>query len=85
MSKTVSNPLLPITIYVKEGIYKGKEVYWYSFLKNASLFKWMLTLPMFKFNKEQKQICSEAKQEILDYLEIAGKGKIRINKYHGIC
>jgi site-specific recombinase XerD len=72
----------PITIYIKECSYKGGKGYSYTFSKNPALFKWMLTLPMFSFNKKDKRICSEAKQEVLDYLEIAGKGKLRINKYH---
>lgn len=72
----------PFCIYVKRWENKEREGYSYTFLKNPELFKWMLSKPIFYYDKEQRRICSEAKQEVLDYLEIAGKGKLQINKYH---
>lgn len=79
---SLSEPQIPITIYVKGCIYKGKQGYMYSFAKNTGLFKWMLMLPGFGFDKNHNRICTEAKEEVLDYLEIAGRGRLRINKYH---
>jgi integrase/recombinase XerD len=78
----IKKSVKPITIYIKECSYKGGEGYSYSFSKNPALFKWMLAQPMFCFDKKQKRICSDASQEALDYLEIASKGKLQINKYH---
>lgn len=42
----------------------------------------MILKPHFKFNEGLGRICSQAKQEVLDYLESAGNGRFKINKTH---
>lgn len=71
----------PIRVFIKELNLKGEAVYQYTFYKNPELFKWILSLPYFKYAKNEKLLYSPAKEEILDYLEIASKGRLVINKY----
>ena len=70
-----------ITVFIKEVAYQGQTVYRYSFFKNPALFKWMLSLDYFRYDKVQKLLYSPNREDILDYLEIAGRGKLSINKY----
>ncbi len=71
----------PIMVFIKEVSLKGEALYGYTFYKNPALFKWILSLPYFKYDKSEKLLYSSAKEEVLDYLEIASKGKLIINKY----
>lgn len=69
-------------LYIKEISINGKSCYSYTFKKNVALFKWLLELPYCKYDTEERIIYSEAKQEILDFIEIASKGKLVFNKNH---
>ena len=71
-----------IQVYLRERTYHGKIVFQYSFHKSPKLFKWMLGLEYFKYDREQKMLYSEAIDEVLDMLEIASKGKLAINKHY---
>jgi len=71
-----------IQIYLRETTYQGKIVFQYSFHKNLKLFKWMLGLEYFKYDRKQKMLYSEATDEVVDMLEIASKGKLAINKHY---
>lgn len=72
----------PIQIYIKQRMYKNEVVFQYSFHKNPGLFKWMLSLGYFKYEKKHRLLYSEPKNEIPDLLEMMSKGRLVINKYH---
>lgn len=73
-------PSPTLTIYIQLVTFEGQEVYQYTFYKNIPLFKWLLKLKYFKYNKTEKLLYTEAKQEILNFIEVASKGKLVINK-----
>lgn len=68
------------TIYVKQKTLENNAIYQFTFLQNIALFKWLLSLPYFKYHKTEKLLYTEAKQEILDSIESASQGKLIINK-----
>lgn len=70
----------PIQLYIKRLLYKKQEIYAYTFFKNPVLFKWLLSLKYFKYSRSDKLLYTEARDEILDYIEILGRGKIVIHK-----
>ncbi|WP_162141789.1 tyrosine-type recombinase/integrase [Daejeonella oryzae] len=71
---------MAIHVYIRPLILKSQAVYSYTFQKNPPLFKWLLGLSCFKYDRPGKILYTEAKEEILDYLEIASGGKLLINK-----
>ena len=71
---------MPIIIYIQPLTLKTEAVYSYTFRKNLPLFKWLLSLPYFKYDKTGKMLYTVAKNEILDFIEIASRGKLIINK-----
>lgn len=72
----------PIPLYIKEITLDHALKYSYTFPKNPALFKWLLSLNYLKYDKKQKLLYSEARQEILDFIEASAKGKLNINKFH---
>lgn len=72
----------PKIVYVKEVKMNGIIYFNYTFKKDIDLFKWFLQLAYCKYDKAKKVIYSEAKQEILDFIEIASNDKIIFNKHH---
>lgn len=73
-------PRPALTLYIKSVTFENQEVYQYTFYKNIQLFKWLMNLPHFKYNRTEKLLYTEARQEILDFIEVASKGKLVINK-----
>lgn len=69
-----------IVIYINKLTVDNQERYCYSFQLNKDLFKWLLGISYIKYDKEKKKLHSEAKQEILDFIEISAKGRISFNK-----
>ena len=72
----------PIQLYIKEISVDGRLQYSYTFPKNNALFKWLLSLASLTYNKNRKILYSDASQDILDFIETAAKGRLRINKFH---
>ena len=70
----------PITIYISLLLINNTDRYYYSFRLNKDLFKWLLETSYIKYDKQKKKLYSEASQEILDFIEIAAKGRICFNK-----
>ncbi|TKB96962.1 tyrosine-type recombinase/integrase [Pedobacter cryophilus] len=70
----------PIQLYVKAISHNNKEIYKYTFFKNPALFKWLLSLNYFKYDYSKKILFTDAKEEILDAIQIAAKGRLAINK-----
>ena len=73
-------PRPSLTVYIKLVTFENQEVYQYTFYKNIQLFKWLMNLPHFKYSRTEKLLYTEARQDILDLIEVASKGKLVINK-----
>ncbi|MDB5118825.1 MAG: hypothetical protein JWN56_43 [Sphingobacteriales bacterium] len=71
---------MPIPVYIRPLTLKSQAVYSYTFRKNLPLFRWLMGLSYFKYDKAEKMLYTEAKEEILDFIEIASMGKLLINK-----
>lgn len=71
---------MPITVYIRPLTLNDQLVYNYTFRKNLPLFKWLLGLSYFKYDRIGKMLYTDAKEEILDFIEIASMGRLSINK-----
>lgn len=70
----------PIQLYIKPLTYKENAIYRFTFYKNPPLFKYLLSLGYFKYDRFEKMLYTDAREEILDAIQLAGKGKLVINK-----
>ena len=61
-------------------VFREKKIYCYTFLKNPSLFKWLLKFDYFHYDSALKILYTEARNEILEAIVLAAKGKLAINK-----
>ena len=72
----------PIPLYIKEITVDDRLHYSYTFPKNIALFKWLLSFSYLTYDKKRKLLYSDASQDILDFIETAARGRLRINKFH---